>query len=104
MHRSPSQPSKSADRAMEYLEIVSSAEAKQGFATRYDIYKKALNEAYTDFVIGWLKDRRLIKEEEEVGHYRLTENGKTYLDLYRKHRDLVGLFTTDLSGPRLRRS
>jgi hypothetical protein len=104
MPKSPSQPSKSASRAMEYLEIVSSAEAKKGFATRYDLFKKALSEAYTDFVISWLKDRRLIKEGEDVGHYLLTENGKTSLNLYRKHHDLVGLFTTDLSGPRLRRS
>lgn len=102
MPKSPSEPSKSADRVMEYLEIVSSAEAKQGFAKRYDFFKKALNEAYTDFIISFLKDRRLIKGDEEKGHYWLTENGKTVLALCKEHRDLVGLFTKDLSGPRLR--
>jgi hypothetical protein len=35
--------------------------------------------------------------------YLLTEKGKDCLELLRKHADLVGVFTQELSGSRMRR-
>jgi len=96
-------PSKSADRVMEYLEIVDSAQLRQGFAKRYDFFKRTPNEAYTSFIIGYLKDNLLTKEVGEE-KYCLTKKGETCLHIMRRNRDLVGLFTQDLSGDRIRQS
>jgi predicted transcriptional regulator len=102
MRRSPP-PSKSSERVMEYLDIVKSAQTKRGFAKRYDILKKAMNEAYTDYIIKYLKDSGLIKGDDDEERYYMTIKGEAYLYVFKKHRDLVGLFTTELSGERIKR-
>lgn len=100
MPREPApSPSKSAERFKEYLEIIKTAQDKQGFARRYDIYRRAGSEAQTDREISLLKDYKLITGEKNSG-YTLTEKGETWLNILRKHRDLVGLLTKKLSGKR----
>ena len=103
MPRKPAPPpSKSAERFKEYLEIIKKAQDKRGFAKRYDIYRRAGNEAQTDREISMLKNYFLIEGDDNAG-YRLTKKGDIWLDILRKHRDLVGLLTRRLSGKRRKR-
>ena len=102
LRKSPPPLSRSAQRVMEYLDVVKSAQALRGYAKRYDFLKKAMNEAYTDYIIGYLKDNGLISEGNE-GEYRLTKEGEYCLDTLKKHRNLAAIFTTELSGDRIRR-
>lgn len=95
-------PSKAAERIREYLEIIELATNQKGFAKHYDIFKRAMNNAYTDSVIKYLKDSGLIDGDDEKG-YTLTKYGKDFLDLLKKHRGLIGLLTRELSGDRIRR-
>ena len=100
MAKSPP-PSKSADRIKDYLEQIESfSSSDRGYATRYDIYRKTLNNSQADRMIKYLLKDRFIEDFGEG--YRLTENGKIFLDLLRKHRVLVGVMTQELSGDRVR--
>jgi Mn-dependent DtxR family transcriptional regulator len=103
MPKPPPPPSESANRVKEYLEIVSSAQAKQGFAKRYDFYRKAMNEAHTSHIIKYLKEDRGWIEGNDHSGYRLTKNGEDCLYVLRKHSDLIGVFTRELSGKRIKR-
>ena len=102
----PTQPSGSARRVLEYLEIVDSAQKKQGFAKKWDFFMRARSEGYTESIINKLKGLGLIREEvalsngKEEKRYFLTKKGETFLVIYRNNRDLVALFT-HLSGDRL---
>lgn len=92
-------PSKSAEKFKEYLEIIEKAQESHGFARRYDIYRRAGNEAQTDRELNLLKNYFLITGDNDAG-YCLTKKGETWLEILRKHRDLVGLLTRRLSGKR----
>lgn len=92
-------PSKSAERFKEYLEIVKTAQDKQGFARRYDIYRRAGSEEQTDREIRRLRNHNLIEGDDQLG-YRLTKKGEDWLGILIQHRELVGLLTTELSGDR----
>jgi Mn-dependent DtxR family transcriptional regulator len=95
-------PSRSAQRVIEYLDIVKSAQAKQGMAKRYDFVKRAMNEAQAGRMIKYLKESDFIKGNDDDG-YIMTKNGEIWYEILKKHRDLVGLLTTELSGDRIRR-
>jgi hypothetical protein len=75
-------PSDSANRLKEYLEIIANAESTQGSARRWDIYKRAMNEAHTDHWLSYLKD---------------------WLALLKTRADLVGVLTREFSGRRMKR-
>ncbi len=107
MNKVPAQLSASARRIAEYLEIADSAQKKQGFAKRWDFYKKAMAGGYTDTMIAKLEVYGLIREEvanlenkEEEKRYYLTQRGETYLSLIRMHPDVAALLTF-FSGDRL---
>jgi Mn-dependent DtxR family transcriptional regulator len=103
MHRKSSPPpSESSERVREYLEIVNSAQTKQGFAKRYDFLKKAMNEAQTERMIKYFKYNGLITGDDDKG-YCLTKNGKDFLEILQKRSFLVGLLTRELSGKRIKR-
>lgn len=89
--RSPP-PSKSAEKLTEYLEIVKTAQDKHGFAKRYDVFRRAMNEAQTTREIRHLEEDGLIEGDDNKG-YRLTKRGETWLELLKEHRDLVGALT-----------
>jgi Mn-dependent DtxR family transcriptional regulator len=95
-------PSRSAQRVIEYLDIVKSAQAKQGMAKRYDFVKRAMNEAQAGRMIKYLKESDFIEGNDDDG-YRMTKNGEIWYEILKKHRGLVGLLTTELSGDRIRR-
>ena len=97
------QPSGSAKQLKEYLEIIANAQnSQQGTARRWDIYKRAMNETQTDRWLNYIKDRGFIIGDN-IGGYLLTEKGRDCLELLRKHADLVGVLTQELSGSRMRR-
>jgi Mn-dependent DtxR family transcriptional regulator len=95
-------PSRSAERIRQYLEIIEIATKERGFAKRYDIFKKAMNNAYACYVIKYLKDSGLVEGDDEKG-YILSKYGKDFLDISRKHRGLIGLLTRELSGDKIKR-
>jgi hypothetical protein len=95
-------PSDSADRLREFLEAVEAAQKKNGSAKRWDIYKKALNGEHTNRWLNYLVDRGFINGDDTAG-YILAEKGKLCLELFRTRSDLIGVFTQELSGSRLRR-
>lgn len=92
-------PSRAAERLREYLEIVKSAEEGRGKALWYDIYRRAGNQYQTDNMIQYLQDNCLISGNKEEG-YHMTEKGEIWHDILKKHRDLVGVLTRELSGDR----
>lgn len=94
-------PSKSAERVLEYLEIVKSAQDKQGFAKKWDFMKKAMNESQANRMIRNFLDWRFVSEDAN-GRYQMTKNGEDMLEILRK-RHLVGLLTRELSGDRIKR-
>ena len=98
--RSPP-PSKAAIRLGEYLEIINLMQTKRGVALRYDIYRRAGSESQTDRVIRYLEENGLIKGNKERG-YRKTQRGEEWHGVLKKHRDLIGLLTRELSGDRTR--
>jgi len=102
MRDSQPPPSKSAERVIQYLEIIEKATSEKGFAKRYDIFKKAMNNAYASYVIKYLKGSGLVKGDDEEG-YILSKSGRDLLDLSRKRRGLIGLLTRELSGDKIRR-
>jgi Mn-dependent DtxR family transcriptional regulator len=101
MRKSSPPPSKSAERVIQYLEIIEKATNDKGFAKRYDIFKKAMNNAYADYVIKYLKNSGWVQGDDEKG-YTLSKIGKDFLDLSRKRRDLIGQLTRELSGDKIR--
>jgi hypothetical protein len=99
LHKSPP-PSKSAERIRIYLELIESSVLERGYAKRYDILRKTMNEAQTDRMIKYLMNNRLIEEFNEG--YRLIQRGIDFLEILRKHREIVGLLTKELSGDRIK--
>lgn len=95
-------PSDSANRLKEYLEIIANAESTQGSARRWDIYKRAMNEAHTDHWLSYLRDRGLI-DGDKISGYNLTQKGKDWLALLKTRADLVGVLTREFSGSRMKR-
>ena len=99
---SPS-PSRAAERLKEYLDIFESAKVKErGKTLWYDIYRRAGNQWQTEQMIKYLEENGLIKGEKSRGYY-LTEKGETWHDILKKHSDLVGVLTRELSGDRRKR-
>lgn len=92
-------PSKAAERLLEYLEIACTMQAQRGKALWYDFYRRAGNPYQTDRNIDYLIDNGLIKGNKEDG-YLMTEKGDIWYDILKKHRDLVGILTRELSGDR----
>ena len=92
-------PSKAAERLREYLDIMAAAQEQRGKALWYDVYRRAGNQYQTDSTIAYLLDNGLIAGNKEDG-YLLTEKGRTWHDILKKHRDLVGVLTRELSGDR----
>ena len=107
MAKVPAQLSPSAKRIMEYLEIVHSAQERQGYAKRFDFYKKALAGGYTDRMISKLVAFALIREEivnleeKEEKRYYLTKRGEDYLKVYRLFPEVAILYNF-FSGNKLR--
>jgi hypothetical protein len=99
MAKSPP-PSKSAERIKDYLEQIEAFSAEKGYATHFDLVRKTMNNSQADRAIKYLLKDRFIEEFGEG--YRLTETGRTFLDLLRKHRGLVGVMTQELSGDKIR--
>jgi hypothetical protein len=93
-------PSKSAERIKTYLELIESGVSDRGYAKRYDILKKTMNEAQTDRIIKYLVKNRLIEEFGEG--FQLTQLGIDFLEILKKNRVLVGLLTKELSGDRIK--
>jgi hypothetical protein len=95
-------PSRAAERLKEYLDIFDSARAKRGKTLRYDIYRRAGNQWQTDRVISYLEENDLIMGDKEEG-YQKTEKGEIWHHILKKHSDLVGVLTRELSGDRRKR-
>jgi predicted transcriptional regulator len=74
-------------------------QAQRGKALWYDFYRRAGNPYQTDRTIEYLLDNGLISGNKEDG-YLMTEKGDTMYDILKKHRDLVGILTRELSGDR----
>lgn len=92
-------PSKAAERLREYLDIIAAAQGQRGKALWYDIYRRAGNQNQTESTIQYLLDNGLITGNKEEG-YLITEKGTVWHDILKKHRDLVGVLTRELSGDR----
>ena len=99
--RKPS-PSRAAERLKEYLDLFDVAHAKRGKTIRYDIYRRAGNQWQTDHMIEYLKENGLIKGDKTMGYHK-TEKGEIWHDILKKHSDLVGVLTKELSGNRRKR-
>ena len=95
-------PSKAALRLKEYLDLFDVANAKRGKTLRHDIYRRAGTQWQTDRMIEYLKENSLIKGDKTQG-YQKTEKGEIWHDILKKHRDLVGVLTKELSGNRRKR-
>jgi len=95
-------PSRAAERLREYLDIFDAMEAKRGKTLWYDIYRRAGNPYQTDNTIKYLEENGLIEGNKTDG-YRKTERGDIWHEILRKHRDLVGVLTRELSGYRRKR-
>jgi len=100
--RTPPSPSRAAERLKEYLDIFDVANAKRGKTLRYDIYRRAGTQWQTDRMIEYLKQNGLIKGDKTKGYHK-TKKGETWHDILKKHRDLVGVLTKELSGDRRKR-
>jgi hypothetical protein len=96
-------PSRAAERLKEYLDIFDSVRARErGKTLRYDIYRRAGTQWNTDRVIDYLEENGLIVGNKEDG-YQKTEKGEIWHNILKKHSDLVGVLTRELSGDRRRR-
>jgi Mn-dependent DtxR family transcriptional regulator len=100
--RIPPSPSKAALRLKEYLDLFDIAKAKRGKTLRYDIYRRAGSQWQTDRMIEYLKDNGLIEGDKTQGYHK-TKKGEIWHDILRKHRDLIGVLTKELSGDRRKR-
>jgi len=96
--RRPS-PSRAAEMLKEYLDILDVADAKRGKTLKYDIYRRAGTQWQTDRMIEYLKENGLITEANTKGYHK-TQKGEIWHDILKKHRDLVGVLTRELSGDR----
>jgi Mn-dependent DtxR family transcriptional regulator len=92
-------PSRAAQRLKEYLDIFDAAQEKRGKTLRYDIYRRAGNQWQTDRMIEYLKGNGLIKGDKNKGYHK-TEKGEIWHNILKKHSDLVGVLTRELSGER----
>jgi Mn-dependent DtxR family transcriptional regulator len=92
-------PSKAAERLREYLDIISTAQEQRGKALWYDVYRRAGNQYQTDSTIAFLLENGLLSGNKEEG-YLLTEKGRAWHDILKKHRDLVSVPIRELSGAR----
>ena len=92
-------PSEAAERLKEYLDIFDATMAKRGKTLRYDIYRRAGTQWQTDKVIKYLEENGLIKGDKAQGYHK-TEKGETWHEILKKHSDLVGVLTRELSGDR----
>ena len=95
-------PSRAAERLKEYLDIFDATRAKRGKTLRYDIYRRAGTQWQTDRVIKYLEEHGLIAGNKSEGYHK-TEKGKIWHDILKKHSDLVGALTRELSGERRKR-
>jgi Mn-dependent DtxR family transcriptional regulator len=96
-------PSRAAERLKEYLDIFDSTKVKErGKTLWYDIYRRAGNQWQTEQMIKYLKDNGLIKGDKSEGYHK-TEKGEIWHDILKKHSDLVGVLTRELSGDRRKR-
>jgi len=96
-------PSRAAERLKEYLDIFDSTKAKErGKTLWYDIYRRAGNQWQTEQMIKYLEENGLIQGEKSEG-YQKTEKGEIWHDILKKHSDLVGVLTRELSGDRRKR-
>ena len=99
--KSPS-PSKAAKRLKEYLDIFDVGYAKRGKTLRYDIYRRAGTQWQADRMIEYLEKNGLIEGDKTEGYYK-TEKGEVWHSILKKHNDLVGVLTRELSGDRVKR-
>jgi len=95
-------PSKAAERLREYLDILHAAQEERGKILWYDVYRRAGNQWQTGQVMEYLEENGLIEGTKEEG-WRLTEKGEAWYHVLRRHRDLVGVLTRELSGDRRKR-
>ncbi len=95
-------PSRAAQRLKEYLDIIKAAETQKGKAFWYDVYRRAGNQYQTDHTIAYLQGHKLISGNKEDG-YLLTEKGRVWHDILKKHQDFIGVLTRELSGDRKKR-
>jgi Mn-dependent DtxR family transcriptional regulator len=95
-------PSRAAERLKEYLDIFDSTHAKRGKTLWYDIYRRAGNQWHTNQVIKYLKENGLIKGDKPDGYHK-TKKGEIWHDILKKHSDLVGVLSRELSGDRRKR-
>jgi len=95
-------PSRAAERLKEYLDLFDAAHAKRGKTIRHDIYRRAGNQWQTDRMIEYLKENGLIRGDKTQGYHK-TEKGEIWHNILKKHSDLVGVLTKELSGDRRKR-
>ena len=95
-------PSRAAERLKEYLDIFDSTKDVRGKTLWYDIYRRAGNQWQTEQMIKYLEENGLIEGDKSEG-YRKTEKGEIWHDILKKHSDLVGVLTRELSGDRRKR-
>lgn len=95
-------PSRAAERLKEYLGIFDSTQAKRGKTLWYDIYRRAGNQWQTNQMIKYLEANGLIDGNKTDG-YKKTEKGEIWHSILKKHSDLVGVLTKELSGDRRKR-
>ena len=100
-HNSPP-PSRAAERLKEYLDIVELAQSHRGKALWYDFYRRAGTQYQTNHTIAYLQDNGLIVGNKDDG-YTMTQKGQVWHDILKKHRDLIGILTRELSGERKKR-
>ena len=95
-------PSRAAERLKEYLDIFESTMVERGKTLWYDIYRRAGNQWQTEQMIKYLEENGLIEGDKSEGYYK-TEKGMVWHDILKKHSDLVGVLTRELSGGRRKR-
>lgn len=95
-------PSRAAARLKEYLDVIEVSEAQKGKALWYDVYRRAGNQYQTDHTIEYLQENGLISGNKEDG-YSMTEKGRGWHDILKKHQDFIGVLTRELSGERKKR-
>ena len=82
--------------------IFDASKAKRGKTFWYDIYRRAGNRWHMGQVIRYIKDYGLINGTKSEG-YQKTAKGEIWNDVLKKHSDLVGVLTRELSGDRRKR-
>ena len=92
-------PTKSADMVKDYLDLINAKQAKRGRALRYDIFRRAGSGPQTDRMIKRLKGWGFIEGNDKDG-YRKTKRGEEMHKMLQQ-RELIGILTRDLTGPRI---